>query len=253
MTRWTMMALLPAALLAAPALAESGPLVTDRPDFTESAEAVPGGRFQLESGVTFETVRDEGTTATFGELLFRVGLGKSAELRLGVNSFALSCKGEDCVYGFEDSYVGAKLAFLANEGARPGLALLIGTSLPTGAPDIGGDPLQPHATLALAWDLSPVVAMGINAGYTYGFTGVQRINELAGSLSFGFGLSDVVGVYAEYFGFYPLIEGTPTSHFGNGGATFTLTDDFQLDVRAGGGAAGGTPAFFAGAGFALRI
>ena len=48
------------------------PLVTDRPDFTESTDAVPRGHFQLEMGYTFtydrerkERRRDHTTDGTF--------------------------------------------------------------------------------------------------------------------------------------------------------------------------------------------
>ncbi len=53
------------------------PLITDRPDFTESTEAVPAGHLQLEAGYTF-TFDREGTDRTrhhtAPELLFRIGL-----------------------------------------------------------------------------------------------------------------------------------------------------------------------------------
>ncbi|MCH8913289.1 MAG: hypothetical protein IIA33_06935, partial [Planctomycetes bacterium] len=60
--------------------------MTDRPDFTESTDAVPRGHFQLEMGYTFtydrektDRVRDH----TAPEFLLRVGLFDDFELRLG--------------------------------------------------------------------------------------------------------------------------------------------------------------------------
>ena len=62
------------------------PLVTDRPDFTESTDAVPYGLFQLEVGYTFTHDRESGVrnqTHTSPELLLRAGLAQDFELRIG--------------------------------------------------------------------------------------------------------------------------------------------------------------------------
>ncbi len=48
--------------------AQAEPLVTDRPDFTESAETVAPGLFQLESGYTF-TRRGDDKEHALGEFL----------------------------------------------------------------------------------------------------------------------------------------------------------------------------------------
>jgi len=61
-------------------------LVTDRPDFTESATAVPKDSWQLEFGYTFE--KDNGLiNHSLGELLIRFSPMEKLELRLGINSF----------------------------------------------------------------------------------------------------------------------------------------------------------------------
>ena len=78
------------ATAAGAAHAQRGPLVADRPDFTEAAATVGRGVFQLEFGYTYEYDRPEGSgggevwTHSLGEPLLRVGvLAEGLELRLG--------------------------------------------------------------------------------------------------------------------------------------------------------------------------
>ena len=62
------------------------PLISDRPTFSASAEAVTPGRIQLEAGFTHKRV-EEATVSSIGELLGRFGVARNFELRLGLNSF----------------------------------------------------------------------------------------------------------------------------------------------------------------------
>ena len=94
------------------ARAQAPPLVTDRPDRTESAAVVPRGLFQVETGYLF--TRDGGVDghAAPGTLL-RIGLGGRTELRLGHAGIA----GGESGRGAGDSEVGAKVD-LVKVGAK---------------------------------------------------------------------------------------------------------------------------------------
>lgn len=67
------------------------PLVTDRPDFTESAETIAPGHLQIESGIT-RSREDATETDSVGEILLRVGLTPNLELRAGFNSYLYLAK-----------------------------------------------------------------------------------------------------------------------------------------------------------------
>ena len=103
------------------------PLVTDRPDFTESSVTVGLGVVQYETGYTFTNDdNDQGNTNehSFPESLFRIGmLAEWFELRLGWNygSSAENVVGNDDVNlaGAEDLYVGVKLALTPQATACP--------------------------------------------------------------------------------------------------------------------------------------
>ncbi|MBA3585213.1 MAG: transporter [Gemmatimonadetes bacterium] len=235
------------------AQAPPSPLVTDRPDFTESPLAVLPGQIQLEAGYT---LTGDGRTDehTLGEVLVRIGVADGLEARLGLESHVWieGPAGDDA--GFEDPSLGIKLA-LADGAVRPGLrpavGLLIGTTVP-GADDFGEGEWQPEATLALAWDLADGLSLGSNLGYAYASESGERFDQAFASLAFGFDLAPRVAGYLETFGFSDANPQGDDAAVVNGGATFLVHEDFQLDARAGAGLNGAAPDFFAGVGVAYR-
>lgn len=232
------------------------PLVTDRPDFTESAETVAPGRFQIEAGYTFTRTGDEKEHA-LGELLLRVGLFKQVELRIAGNSYVWLDSPDGDANGFEDMSLGAKIKLLdASEQfdlTRPNVAVIVATTLPTGADNIGEDEAQPELKLALAWDLSERFSLGSNLNYAYLSEGGDRFHQFSGSVVLGIKLTEKWGSYIEYFGFVPESDDGPNTSYFDGGFTYLIDDNLQLDARAGVGVFNGrSPDYFTGAGVSWR-
>ncbi len=232
------------------------PLVTDRPDFTESAEAVAVKRVQLEFGWTFERSGDV-ETHTVGELLARVGVRENVELRVGVNSYVdVTAPGGD-LSGPEEAFLGVKVKLVEGEETCgfgiPHVAVLAGASLPIGSDDISADGSEPEAVLALAWDLSERYSLGSNLGVANLNGETDRFTRLQGSLALGIGLTDRLGTFVEYFGFSSMEKDGPGASFIDGGFTYLVNDDFQLDLRAGLGLNDPEPEYFVGAGASLRL
>lgn len=234
---------------------EPEPLVTDRPDFTESAVTVAPGKVQLESGYTFTRVDTE-QEHTLGEVLLRVGVAERVEVRLGVNSFAFTRTPGDTDSGLEDASLGVKVRLADTPErfrlTRPGIALLAGTTLPTGGGAFGESTLQPEATLALAWPVSERIGLASNVGYAYASEGGDRFNQFSGSVTLAYALAERLGSYVEAYGFALDRGDGPDTGFVNGGLTYLLTNDLQFDVRAGVGLNAVEPDYFAGLGFARR-
>jgi hypothetical protein len=70
----------------------------------------------------------------------------------------------------------------------------------------------------------------------------------------GLSLTDRVGSYAEWFALVP--DGADTSRtqqYFNGGFTYLMTDNIQLDVRAGVGLNDAADDFFVGSGLSVRF
>ncbi|MFQ5993290.1 MAG: transporter, partial [Nitrospiraceae bacterium] len=198
------------------------PLVTDRPDFTESTETVAPGRFQLEAGYTFTKREDDGEHS-LPEVLLRVGILQQLELRLAVNYLALDRPDGDAD-GFEDLSLGVKIKLVKGSERfdlmQPSIGVVVATTLPTGADDIGEDEPQPEVKLAFAWDLSERFSLGSNLNYAYLSEDGDRFHQFSGSLSLGITLTEKWGAYVEYFGFVPETDDGPNASFFNGGFTY---------------------------------
>lgn len=228
------------------------PLVTDRPDFTESAETVAAQQVQIEAGYTF--TREEGADEhALGEVLVRIGLLDRIELRVGLSSYVwMDGHGADDA-GLEDPSIGAKIELAdspAGSGARPAVAILAGITTP-GADDFDEGVWQPEAKLALAWELGSM-GLGSNVGYAWVQEADERIHQLSASAALGFDLAERLGGYVELFGFAPVDPGGRDALLANGGVTFLVHPDLQFDARIGAGLAGPAPDVFVGVGVAHR-
>jgi hypothetical protein len=256
--RRSVAAILPLAisLLAVEALDAQEQIVTDRPDFTESTASVDPGRVQLETGIT-QTEAGETDTTSFGEVLVRIGWTQALELRLGLNSWVHYDGPGGSESDFEDFSLGIKLELKQPaEGASkavPELALLIATTLPTGTADSSPSGLQPGATLALAWTLNETTSLGANLGATSVIgDDDERFVEGAASLALGIALGGDWGTFFEVYGFLPESSEAEASYFGNAGLTYLVSEDFQLDFRAGTALSGDDTDLFVGIGLGYR-
>lgn len=234
---------------------ELEPLVTDRPDFTESTETVAPGMAQLESGGTYARAAAE-HGGSVGEVLLRVGLDKHTELRIGLNSYDFVRSPAGSTRGLEDASLGAKLKLAAGGGVgswKPAVAVILASSLPTGASAFRASKPQPEAKLGAAWDLSDRVSFAGNLNYTWVREPHDSYGEVAASSSLGVGVTAKTGAYLEYSGFSPREAALSASQYVNGGLTYGFTANLQVDARAGVGMNHiGGPDYFAGIGFARR-
>lgn len=238
---------------ASPARTQQSPLVTDRPDFTESAETVDRRRIQLEAGYTF-TRSGEVHEHALGEVLVRIGILDRLELRVGLNSYAWLDGPDVDDSGYEDPSVGAKIALAPppdRPGWRPAAAILVGTTVP-GVGDLGEDAWQPEAKLAVGWDLSESASLGSNVGYTHASEEGSEFDQASASLALGFDIAGPASGYVEAFGFAPAARDGDDAAIVNGGVTWLLHPDLQLDARLGAGLNREAPDFFVGVGVARR-
>ena len=249
-------------LMAAAAAAQEGwsgledPLVPDRPDFTEGTSIVPRGHFQLEGGATVGRIEDVDTT-TFGELLVRIGAGERWEGRIGVSSYNRVETPLDSVSGFDDPAIGLKVRFTDSAGdlapGQPAAALVFETSIPGGDRELTADEWVPAAILALDWELGLRFGLGANVGYSYAAGEEDRFHQLFASLSSGFAITDRVGSYLEWYGFLEESEDGPSTHYVDGGVSFLINNDLQVDARVGTGLNDADPDWYVGVGAAVRF
>jgi len=249
------------------ARAEEPPeLVTDRPDQTESATVVPQGTLQLEMGWLASRDTDRGRTTETRErpgTLLRFGLARRVELRVGWDGALdeereVAARRVEEVSGVGDAEIGAKIHLMPERGARPEMALLAGTSVPIGDDELTSDRLDPSFRLSLAHTLSERIGLGYNLGMTWA-------SELDGSgrrvthsffnytAAVGFSLSPRWGTFVEVFGDLPVEAPGGAGHALDGGFTFLVRDNLQLDVFAGVGLSREAADELLGFGLSLRL
>lgn len=234
------------------------PLVSDRPDFTESSVTVGRGVVQLESGYTFATDGDGNarlTTHSYPELLLRCGvLSDWLELRVGQN-FASEVDQSIRRSGAENVYTGVKLAVTPQDGILPEMALVPQMTVPTGHDDLSGREVLPGVNWLYGWDVNDALSFGGSTQVNRAIEGVgdETYAEWAQSCTLGYSLLDRVGAYAEWFAFFPhAAQAVKPEYYLNGGLTWRINNDIQADVRAGMGLNEAAADLFAGAGLVLR-
>ncbi|MCG3126636.1 MAG: hypothetical protein CHACPFDD_01487 [Phycisphaerae bacterium] len=244
------------------------PLVTDRPDFTESTDAIPRGHVQLESGYTFTYDRaaaDRVRQHEAPELLLRLGVADRTELRLGWPGYVWSSLlfedetragrrvvRADDARGAADATFGAKYKFLEQDGLIPHFGLIAELGVPSGSADFSAGDVEPAVKFLWAYDLNDRLALAGNVNLAVPPSDSGRFLQTSASLSIGAALTDALGGYAEYIGVYPADQGEDCAHSLNGGLSYQFTPSFQIDCRAGFGLNDQADDFFCGVGFAWR-
>lgn len=238
-------------------------IATDRPDFTEASSTVGQGRVQLETGYTFVYDNEGGAkvyTHSYPEALLRIGLfAEWFELRLGWNYFTERTTDPtfaQTLWGSGDLYLGTKLFLTEQKGCLPESSFLVQTFLPLGHSAFSADTLLPGVNYLYGWDINDFLSAGAStqANRRRDAVGHSYV-EFAQSLTIGYTLTDRLRAYTEGFALIPTgardgVTG-PEPYF-NGGFTYLVTNNFQLDLRAGVGLNSHAADYFTGAGASIR-
>jgi Putative MetA-pathway of phenol degradation len=241
----------------------SEPLITDRPDFTESPTTVGRGVLQLEAGYTFtydETPQGHVSEHSFPETLLRAGMiADWFELRIGWNwgesAETVFGAGDESLSGAEDLYVGIKLALTPQEYYLPETGLIVQMNVPSGSSAFTAGEVLPGVNYLYGWDVTDAFSIGgsSQANRALDDNGNDYYVEFAQSVTTGYGLTDTIGSYAEWYMFAPCgAETARNQQYFNGGFTYLIKDNFQWDIRAGVGLNEAADDFFTGTGFAVR-
>ena len=239
-------------------------ITTDRPDFTEASSTVGKGRQQLESGYTFSRNRNAGILSNdaYPELLFRLGVIRDAiELRLGqsfVRTTASGIEGDRVVsQGAEDLYLGVKFALWSQRRTRPEVALVVQSTVPTGAASLTAGRMLPGVNLLYGWELGRgVFSLGGSSQANGALNDDGRIyTEFAQSVTVGWDFATRVGAYVEAYGFVPQGDAGASvarTRYLNGGFRFKPNRNVQYDLRVGRGLTAASDDYFVGMGISVR-
>ncbi|MBN1449279.1 MAG: transporter [Bacteroidetes bacterium] len=235
------------------------PLVTDRPDQTESASIVPAGWLQIEAGLLWESIATaaHGIGASFhadaavGDyteipgILLRFGISDAMEFRAATALAMERVTRDPAIFdptnrgypameldtlGVQPVTFGVKAHLLHEKGWIPQTAILASVTIPaSGSRYFSPRWMTQEIRLAFAHTLSDRFSLGYNLGIaspgeTSAHTGLY-------SLAFGAGVTETFSLFAEIFG--DLAGDAAPVHAFDAGMTVLLSPDLQLDASAG--------------------
>lgn len=239
-------------------------LITDRPDQTESSTTVPYESVQIETGWTHsERYDDDIETDVFPETLVRYGLAEKLELRFiyagyyWENAVSTDAGAQDDE-GSGDLAVGFKLKLWDEEDWLPEAAFVSHVGIPAGKSPFSSERFDPDYRLAFSHTLSDRYSFGYNLGQVW--SSEQDADgdrdtrpEFQYTAALGIGLDDKLGCFVEFFGDIPTGDSDGPANYFDGGFTYLVKDNLQLDVSSGVGLSDNADDWFLGAGFSIRF
>jgi hypothetical protein len=225
-------------------------LITDRPDQSESAVTVSRGALQIETGFTYENLIEDNIEAknySVAGTLFRYGIIENIELRFG--TAYLITKTQNSIDGLGDFLAGIKINFFKEDAQLIDFGILAHALLPLGSSAFNPDKVEPEIIAAFSKSLTDNFSTSLNFGASWN----SEIEEtfLIYSSAIGFAVNDNLSAFIEVYG--NVFSSYKPIHNFDGGITYLLSEDFQLDVSAGKGISGIDSFWFLAGGFSFRI
>lgn len=195
-------------------LAQTERINTDRPDQTDGTYTIPTKTFQIENGVLFSD------NTIINNFMLRYGVGKSSEVRLGIDAGK-----ESSLRGLKPVAFSVKQRFVEQKGAMPSIAfvgeILIGP--------FASKPFQTRALpfalkIALDKDLSSKFSLGSNVGTS------DQFKELDLTFEGAYSLADNASVYLEYFSDF---HRATSDHYMDAGILYGISRRLQIDFAGG--------------------
>ena len=245
-----------------PRLDTFDPLEADRPDFTESPSTVGLGRLQIEGGWTYLHDRSAGIDAnlhSLPELLLRYGVTERIEFRLSWLGY-LNYRDRDIqtgeIYSFDgssDLWIGCKLQITDESGWQPRSALIASVKAPIGVSEWTSHGSDTILNYNYGWGITDKLSLAGSTGTWWTQFEGDHYAVMHQSAVVGLGITERLGCYLEWFGlFFHGTDDVRPDHYLDGGFTYLVTEDFQLDWRLGVGLNESADDLFTGIGFAVR-
>lgn len=242
--------LLAAGLLSFAAKAQTlDPIATDRPDQTESPFVTPVNYVQVETGFNIEQIDEAVDVLVYPTMLSKFGISNRFEFRLITEQIELR-EGNNKERGWLPVQVGFKSNLVSQKGAVPEVSFIGHLVLPEMASEnFRAKFYAANFRFLLQHDLCDWMSIGYNLGAEWdGFTPEPTFIY---TFTTAFKLSSRLGMYAEVFGFAP--QERAANHQADGGFTWLINNDVQLDLSAGTALTDNAPDYYTALGISFRL
>lgn len=227
----------------------SAQIETDRPDFAESPNTVPKRALQIETGFVLENDQLDNLggsleyqNLTLNTTLLRWGILDQLELRFNwankrneATQKQLIQGGQDSTSssiqrGFATSFVGFKTNLYKTDKISIGfLGHLYIPELSSGDFKVDNQKVASELLFPVSYQITE--RFGIAAQYGINWDGLSPNPTSGYTLAFGYAITDQLNCYIEPYGF--LTNNGEELHHVNGGFTYLVNDNFQLDLTGG--------------------
>jgi hypothetical protein len=231
----------------------------DRPHLPEASTTVGLGRAVLEAGYTFNTSGGFFPVHSFPEAVLRVGMFADwFELRIGQNLASLTTADDFGVrstrIGAEDLQLGVKLALTEQQKCLPESALILQMTVPSGSKDFTANRVLPGIHYDCTWEIfkdllsveTVVFADGSVDDHGHTFT------LLGHGVTAAYDVTKKLEAFGELDSFYAAGDSAPPQHYFVAGLVYFITENSEIDIRAGIGLNEHADGYLIGSGFALR-
>jgi len=222
---------------------------TDRPDVTESAYTVDAGHFQVESDAYKLTVNKHDGVRTsessFNAANLKIGLSNSTDLQLVLPFYVEERTSINGVHtdtkrsGFNDFTLRLKKNIWGNDEGKSALAVMPFVNAETGD-DVEGRRIEGGVVVPFNLELSDTWNFGAQGQFSLLRNEDRKYDkELLNSVTVSKDFSNTTTAFAESHYTYNFSE----RHFEiylNGGVSYSITDNFKLDLGVNYGLKKGT-------------
>jgi hypothetical protein len=233
-------------------------LITDRPTQAVSPYTMPRGKLQIETGVIYTNRNDQTDLIeqwSYATTLLRYGIYDHFEIRLN-SSYETTAvhvketKEDSTISGMGPLTAGLKIRVIEEKGIRPEIAIVASiTFRHLGDENYRPTYSYPVGLLSASHTLSERFSLGYNLGFAY--DGEDADGFFLYTAYLGFYITKRLWVFAEVFGNFD--SGNFPNHKIDGGLTYLIRHNLQIDVSAGNGFAEDVDKYFVNGGMSWRI
>ena len=199
----------------------------DRPGALTGTDVMPFHKLQWETGMAYESMAGEYRNFTLNNTLFRYGLSRNTELRIGTDFLFKEVLAPKI--GMAPVCIGLKTKMNDGEGFLPSTALLVQLNLPhIGTKALLPERLAPSLHLLFEHSLSDKLGLGYNIGAEWDGQATAPSTFLG--LGVYFDITEHVGTFVE--GYNYLHPGEENQYMAEFGFTWLVSRRVQLDFAA---------------------